>query len=202
MATPVHTRPEGSQLGALITAYLHAAETGRTLDRSGKPYSPAGVRSLRRALAQVEAAAGPLEPAALKLMDAAALDRLGQRVVEHAGLPTGRLGTIVEALRGLSAYTGAGRWPAGPPPRREPTPLVEPPQWVDPPRRSAAPEPAPRPPRAVRAAPPAPPPAAAPEARTPTFAMLALGAQVSAWAERIVVIAFVLTAIGLALELL
>jgi hypothetical protein len=32
--------------------------------------------------------------------------------------------------------------------------------------------------------------------------MLALGAQVSAWTQRIIVIAFVLTAIGLALELL
>ena len=36
---------------------------------------------------------------------------------------------------------------------------------------------------------------------TPTFTMLALGAQVGVWIERIVVIAFVLTAIGLALAL-
>lgn len=36
---------------------------------------------------------------------------------------------------------------------------------------------------------------------TPTFAMVALGASVSAWIERIIVIAFVLTAIGIALEL-
>jgi hypothetical protein len=37
--------------------------------------------------------------------------------------------------------------------------------------------------------------------RTPTATMLALGTQVSSWLERIVVIAFVLAAIGLALEL-
>jgi hypothetical protein len=202
MASPVDTRPERSELGALITAYLSAAEAGWTLDRSGKPYSPAGVRSLRRALAQVEAVAGPLEPAALKLMDAAALDRLGSRVVDRAGLPRSRLGTIVEALRGLIAYAGAES-----PPRREPTPWVEPPTWVDPPRRVELPTWVDPPPRTAARAPapaaPAPqPPPAAPEARTPTFTMLALGAQVSAWLQRIIVIAFVLTAIGLALELL
>jgi hypothetical protein len=43
---------------------------------------------------------------------------------------------------------------------------------------------------------------AEPEApRTPTGTMLALGTQVSAWFERLVVIAFVLVAIGLALAL-
>ena len=39
------------------------------------------------------------------------------------------------------------------------------------------------------------------ESRTPTFTMLTLGAQVGAWLERIIVIAFVLAAIGLALAL-
>lgn len=47
-----------------------------------------------------------------------------------------------------------------------------------------------------------PPPRAAPETRTPTVAMAALGGHVSLWMERLIVIAFVLTAIGLALALL
>jgi hypothetical protein len=171
MVTPVDIGSEGSGLRTLVAAYLSAAETGRTLDRAGRRYSPAGVRSLRRALAQVEAAAGPLDAATLKLMDAAAIERLSRQVVEHAGLPPSRLDTIVDALRGLAAYTGARRSPADPPLR-------------------AAPKPAPQSPSA-----------AAPEARTPTFTMLALGSHVSAWIERIIVIAFVLTLIGLALEL-
>lgn len=188
MVTPVDIASEGSGLGALVAAYLSAAEAGRTLDRAGRRYSPAGVRSLRRALAQVEAVAGPLDAAALKVMDPTAIERLGRQVVERAGLPPTRLGTIVDALRGLAAYTGTRRRPADPRP-------TDPPRWVDPPtwtdaRLRAAPEP-----------PPQSPSAAAPEARTPTFAMLALGAHISAWTERIIVIAFVLTAIGLALEL-
>jgi hypothetical protein len=203
MATPVDTRPGGSSLGTLITAYLRAAESGRTLDRSGNPYSAARVRSLRRALGQVEAAAGPLDPAALNVMDAAALERLGRQVVDHAGLPASRLETIVDALRGLSAYAGAGRPRADRLRRREPFPWPDPPSWLDPPSRAEAHEPAPTSQRAAaRESTPPPPPAAAPEARTPTFTMLALGAQVSAWTQRIIVIAFVLTAIGLALELL
>jgi hypothetical protein len=194
MATPVDIGSEGSGLGTLVAAYLSAAEAGRTLDRAGRRYSPAGVRSLRRALAQVEAAAGPLDAATLKLMDAAAIGRLSRQVVEHAGLPPSRLGTIVDALRGLAAYTGARHRPADPPPA-DPPPLVDPPPWVDPPAWTDPP---------LRAAPklaPHSPSAAAPEARTPTFTMLALGSHVSAWIERIIVIAFVLTLIGLALEL-
>ena len=186
------------------------------------------LRSLRRALAQIESAAGPQEPAVLKMMDAAALERLGRQVVEDAGLPATRLDVIVDVLRGLATYAGAGQRPAQRPRRRELFP--EPPSWLDPPdpppawdppppsRRAAAREYAPpaparkyappaparehTPPAPARESAPVPPPAAAPEARTPTFTMLALGAQVSAWTQRIIVIAFVLTAIGLALELL
>jgi hypothetical protein len=44
-------------------------------------------------------------------------------------------------------------------------------------------------------------PPSRPQSRTPTFTMLALGSQVGLWIERIVVVAFVLTAIGLALAL-
>jgi hypothetical protein len=51
--------------------------------------------------------------------------------------------------------------------------------------------------------PPAPPPSDPVRdlpARSPTYTMLALGAEVGVWIQRIIVIAFVLTAIGLALE--
>jgi hypothetical protein len=184
MATLVDSGRESSDLGALIAAYLRAAEAGRTLNRAGRRYSPAEVRSLQRALAQVEAAAGPVGANLLGAMDAAALERLGWQVIDHGGLPPSRLGTIVDALRGLSAYTAAKPRPA------EPRPPAEPAPWVDPPRRAAAE-------RSHEQG-----PAAAPESRTPTFTMLALGAQVSAWTERIIVIAFALTVIGLALELL
>ena len=180
MATPV----DKTHVGALIASYVRDAEAGRTRDPAGGTYTPAALRSLRRSLDHVEAAAGDVD---LTVVDDAGLELLGRQVVHHAGLPQSRLGSIVHALRVLSAYA-AGRAPAGPPPT-DPLPWADPPRWTDLPPRAAAP-------RASE-----PDPAAAPEARTPTFTLLALGARVSAWIERIIVIAFVLTAIGLALEL-
>ncbi len=138
--------------------------------------------------------AGDVDAGSLAAMNDAELEQLGRRVVIDAGLPPSRLGSIVHALRCLSAYA-AGRRAAGPPPA-EPLPWADPPRWTDPPRWR---EPPPR--RAAAPHAPEPEPAAAPEASTPTFTMLALGAHVSTWIERILVIAFVLAAIGLALEL-
>jgi len=187
MATPDPTSRDGAELRALIQAYLSAAEAGRTLDRAGRRYTTAGVRSLRRALAQVAAADEPVDAGALSVMDARALERLGRRVVDDAGLPPSRLTTIVDALRGLSAYAGARRGaeppPAAPLPWTDPAPAPrpEPPPWLA----------EPPPPRVSQSD-----PAAAPEARTPTLTMLALGAHVGTWIERILVIAFVLTACG------
>jgi hypothetical protein len=282
MATPVDTTP----VGALISDFLLDAEAGLARDPAGGTYTPASLRSVRRSLAQVEAAAGHLDAGALKVMDNAGFALLGRQVVHHAGLPASRLGSIVHALLVLSAYA-AGRAPAGPQPTA-PLAWDDPPQWRDPPRpaeprRRADADPPPRaeprrradtdlprraeprrradtdpprraeprrradsnpprraeprrradsdphwsadtdlrrwgdtdrrrwadtdphrwtdPPRRAAEPRPEPDPAAAPEAPTPTFTMLALGAHVSTWIERIVVIAFVLTAIGLALEL-
>lgn len=164
MATGVRLRRErarpGGDLGPIITEFLRDAAAGRAVDATGKPYTAAGLRSLQRALVQVEAQASSAEIAAAAAAGAGGLERLGRRIVDHAGLPPARVDTIMAALRGLAEY------------RLEPR---------------------------ARSAEPPPRDAATP---SPTYAMLALGAQVGAWTERIIVIAFVLAAIGLALELL
>lgn len=138
-------------LGTVIPEYLAVAY--------GDGHSAAELRSMRRALEQIEAGAGGLDHAALAAMDERSRARLAWQIVDDAGLPPGRLVTIAEALRSLAAYAPEATEPSSSSPR------------------------------------------AAPETRTPTFAMVALGAHVSAWVERIIVIAFVLTAIGLALAL-
>jgi hypothetical protein len=151
---------------ALIPEYLRAARAGDVLDASGRRYSDAALRSLRRTLAHVEANLDDADLASVDHADGAALEALARRVVDRGGLPPNRLETILDALRRVSA-------PAGPQFQAEPQARVQ----------------------------PAPDPVTSPAARTPTFAMLALGAHISVWVERIIVIAFVLTAIGLALEL-
>jgi hypothetical protein len=158
MATPAATPP----VGALIADYLRDAEAGRVRDPAGGTYTPASLRSLSRSFALVEAAAPQLDAGGLAGVADSELEQIGRHVLEQAGLPQSRLGSIVHALRILSAYAG-GRAVAQ---RASPPYLV-----------------------------------AAPEARTPTYTMLALGSHVSAWIERILVIAFVLTAIGLLLAL-
>ena len=170
-----------AQLATVIREYMQAAEASQVPALDGKPYTPAGVRSLRRALTVIEAEAGAMDAAAVAGMDAPTLERLGEQVVDRASLPQGRLGSIMYALRSLSAYAAD---------------QADPPQ----PQPQSRPEPEPAPSFAPVDAELTPPPAAG-EARTPTFAMLALGAHIGAWTERIIVIAFVLTAIGLALEL-
>jgi hypothetical protein len=186
MASRVHTRRErayeGGDLGTTIAAYLRDAEAGRAVDAAGRPYTPAGLRGLRRALVHVEAQATSTELAAADAMGAAALERLGRQIVANAGLPPGRLGSIVAALRELSAYAAGDMWSDPPGLRPGAQRPADPPRWERPPHPAEA-------------------PSGYGAAGTPTYAMVALGAQVSAWLQRIIVIAFVLTAIGLALEL-
>jgi hypothetical protein len=155
-----------ADLGTVIPEYLRAAESDRVPAPDGNPYTPAGLRSMRRALDHGAAEAGGMDHAAVAALDERSRARLAWQIVDDAGLPPTRLVSIVEALGCLSAYTPQS---AGPP--------------ADRPRAAPSPKPALEP-------------------STPTFTMLALGAHVSAWMERIIVIAFVLTAIGLALELL
>jgi hypothetical protein len=150
-------------LGPAIAAYLRDAEAGRALDAAGQRYTPAGLRSVQRALGHVDAALGDMKLSAVDDTDRAAVEELARRVADHEGLPPSRTGPVVDALSTLFAYATWQR-----------------------------PDPAPPP------AGPAPSPA---DTKTPTFTMLALGAQVGTWIERIIVIAFVLTAIGLALAL-
>jgi hypothetical protein len=171
MATRVHLGREraraGGDLGPTIREVLRDAAAGRAVDPAGKPYTPAGLRSLQRALVHVEAHATSAEIAAADALGAGGLERLGRRIVDDAGLPPARLGSIVAALRGLAEYQ------------------------LEPRARVADPLPIPY---------PTPPSDAA--VPSPTHAMLELGARVGAWTERIIVVAFVLAAIGLALELL
>jgi hypothetical protein len=170
MATRVHSGRErarsGGDLGPTITEFLRDAAAGRAVDPAGKPYTPAGLRSLERALMHVEAQATSAELAAADALGAGGLDRLGRRIAADAGLPPTRAGSIVAALRGLADHR------------------------LEPRARVTDPSPVPFP----------SPPSEAPVA-TPTHAMLQLGAQVGVWTERIIVVAFVLAVIGLALEL-
>jgi hypothetical protein len=160
----------GGDLGPTITAFLRDAAAGRALDPAGKPYTPAGLRSLQRALVPVEAQATSAELATADASGAGGLERLGRRIAGDAGLPPARAGLIVAALRGLTEY-----------------------QLEQLEQRAAVVDP-----------PPLPSPTAASDAAvsSPTHAMLELGAKVGAWTERIILVAFVLAVIGLALELL
>lgn len=173
MATRVDSRqdrsPDPADLGTAISRYLRDAEHGRVRAFDGGEYSPAALRSLRRTLAHVEAAAGAFDLSQLDAMTRRELEQLGQQVVDYEGLPPSRAPAVVDALRRLSTYT---RTETG----------AEPP-----PRVRLTPEDAPAPTGAVR---------------TPTHTMIALGAHVSVWIERIMVAALVLTAFGLALALL
>ena len=182
MARPADT----NDVGALIVDFVRDAEAGRARDTAGGAYTAATLRSLRRSLDQVDATIGRLDSSLLMTAGEADLERLGRKVVDVAGLPPSRLDAIVHALGCLSAYA-SGRRPA------------ELASWVD---RARWPEQPPWADRPPRMASPASDPAVAPGARTPTFTMLALGAHVGTWIERTVVIAFGLTAIGLAIELL
>jgi len=155
-----------------VADYLRAAEAGGAVDAGGAPLTPAGLRSLRRSLVHVQAHATGEELAAADTLGAAALERLARQIVDDAGLPAARTGAMVAALRALSTYAGADTWTDPAPPTGA----------VRPPRRSEPSE-------------------AVPPPGSPTYAMLALGAQAGAWIQRIIVIAFVLTAIGLALAL-
>ena len=52
MATRIHSGQKraraGGDLGPTITAFLRDAAAGRAVDPAGKPYTPAGLRSLER----------------------------------------------------------------------------------------------------------------------------------------------------------
>jgi hypothetical protein len=178
MATPFDTAPSrargGDAFSTVIAEYLREAEAGRALDAAGGSYSPAELRSLRRSFAHVGAVLGDVQLSAVADADRAALEELGWQVIDQTALPPSRIGPIVDALNTLFAYYTWQR-------------PVEPPRWQRPARR--------------RPVEPPPQPAGDSESRTPTDTMLVLGAQVGAWMERIIVIAFLLTAIGLALAL-
>ena len=125
-----------------------------------------------------------MDLSAVDRLDRGAVVDLARQVLDHAGLSPSRVGSIVDALTSVLAYATWQR-PADPPSqersaRRPP----EPPCGTGP-----------RPVESTARA------AGDGQARTPTFTMLALGARVDALMERIIVIAFVLTAIGLALAL-
>jgi hypothetical protein len=169
--TPRSRARGDDDLRKVIAEYLRDAEAGRALDAAGQRYTPAGLRSVRRALGHVDEALGDMRLSVVEDSDRAAVDGLARRVADHEGLSPSRTGPVVDALNTLFAYV---TW------QRPAYPL----RWERPPRHD--------PPD------PAPPPAGT---TTPTFTMLALGAHVGAWIERIIVIAFVLTAIGLALAL-
>jgi hypothetical protein len=195
MATRAHTRLErtyaGRDLGTIIADYLRDAAAGRAVDAAGMPYTPAGLRSLRRALVQVETHATGTQLATAEAIGVAGFERLGRQIVDDAGLPPSRLGSIVSALRGLSGYAAGDTW-TDPRLRRGRRRLADPPRA----RTTEAPT------GGADASIPTYAPTGGADARSPTYAMLALGAQVGAWIQRIIVISFMLTAIGLAFALL
>ena len=107
MATPPDTPRRGVRDGnaftSVIPRFLADAEAGRAFDSAGAAYSPARLRSLRRALAQVEAALGTttLNPDEL---DPVAVEKLAWRVIDYSELAPIRHPTIVDALSGLVTY--------------------------------------------------------------------------------------------------
>jgi hypothetical protein len=178
----------------VIADFLRDAEAGRASDAAGNPYSPAALRCLRRALVHVDAALGTSRLPGAE-MDHALVEELGWRVIHETGVPPSRLASVVDALAGLVSYATWQR-PAALPQWSRPAPRQPERSWERPARRHLQ-DPFPPDPLAE----PMARPVSDTEPRTPTFSMLALGAQVGAWMERIIVIAFVLTAIGLALAL-
>jgi hypothetical protein len=192
MATRVDSRPDRSSehadLGTAISRYLRDAETGRVPAFDGGDYSPAALRSLRRTLDHVASAVGALGLADLHAMNAKELESLGWQVVDYAGLPPSRAPVVVDALRRLSTYSRTES-PADPPPRTRRYTYT---------RTESTAEPRPR----TRFEPASAPAPAGTLGRTPTHTMLALGTRLGAWIERVMVIALLLTAIGLALALI
>jgi hypothetical protein len=94
------TRPEGDELGAVITEFLGDAAAGRVRDRAGRPMTREEVRRLRGLLAHVVSELGTRDVDAVGGRDIMALiDGLGAD-----GLPPGRVDAIVDALRSVYAY--------------------------------------------------------------------------------------------------
>jgi hypothetical protein len=124
--------------------FVDAAEAGRALNRSGRPYMPSALRDLRGILEyHVGPAIGEMPLREVRRHHVQALvDRLGAERLSES-----RIRSIVSALRALYGYAIDRRYVEFNPadglvmPRAD-EPWGEPPMWADqPPRERPAPEP-------------------------------------------------------------
>jgi hypothetical protein len=165
-------------LAALIDEFLRAAERDGAFDGAGNRYSPAAVRSLRRALLLVRATLGAM-PVHLAALDRDSIADMAWRTIEERALAPSRFDSLADAMHSLVAYAACQRPAVQTPSRAGALPRIA----LEPPAESA------------------PRPHSQPASITPTSTMLLLGARAGRWIERVIVLALVLTAIGLALAL-
>jgi hypothetical protein len=143
-------RPEGIAVAAAVDRFIEAAEAGRAVNRSGRPYMPSALRDVRGIL---EYHVVP-ELGAMRLRDVRRTDV--QRLVDRLGaehLSESRIRSVVSAMRALYGYAvdqGLAEFnpadglvmPRGDEPvlSRPDEPWGEAPAWEDrPPRREASP---------------------------------------------------------------
>jgi hypothetical protein len=95
------TRAEGIAVAAAVDRFIEAAEAGRAVNRSGRPYMPSALRDVRGIL---EHHVVP-ELGAMRLRDVRRTDV--QRLVDRLGaehLSESRIRSVVSALRALYGY--------------------------------------------------------------------------------------------------
>ena len=144
VATPSGSRPDAITVAAAIDEFVEAAEAGRALNRSGRPYKPSALRDLRGILEyHVGPAIGEMPLRQVRRSHVQALvDGLGAERLSES-----RIRSVVSALRALYGYAIDRRYvefnPAdGLVMPRAAEPWGEPPAWEDrPPREHPAPEP-------------------------------------------------------------
>jgi hypothetical protein len=152
----------------VIADFLRDAQEGRALAVGGRPYTREELRELRAALIHIASELGTMSVEDVRGWDVRALiDRL-----REAGLPPGRLSSVIEGFRSLYAYADRRKL-------IERSPVPAPGFLGQDERADAAPG----------------------ESSNPTDAMLALGAQVVTWTERLVLLAFILVVLALGIEL-
>ena len=169
---------ERIELGAVIAEFLTDAERGWVRDGAGRPYTREGLRELRAALRHIEAELGTMGIADVRSSDVDGVVRRLRNAHLTASWTTTT--SIFAAFRALYAYA-IGRGLVGE------SPVEEPPAA---PRWESVPPPDSGPPRQVS------------EGSTPTEVVLALSEHATSWVVRAIVVAFVLVASAVLIELL
>jgi hypothetical protein len=204
----VATPADGPTVASQVDDFVRAAEEGRAVNRSGRPYRPSALRDLSGILRHhVVPDLGHLPLREVSRRDIQALvDRLGRE-----GLSESRIRSVISALRALYGYAiGKGHVEANPADTLEmpavgrrsreawddPPKLEDPPRWDDspPPRTRDRWRPAdePREPRE--------PPSRPPRGRTDYQPMGVLPERILSLALKVALVVFVLIALASILQ--